>query len=84
MLMPSTPSAYPQVVSRTFASLIPAFTQLKSIFAPGSIPGSSTKKATGQSHKLWPVFFSSTSLGLPGENASVRIEKCSAIVGSRR
>ena len=44
MLMPSTPLAYPQVVSRRFAYWISAFTQFKSIYAPSSIPGSSPQK----------------------------------------
>jgi hypothetical protein len=53
--MPSTPSAYPQVVSRTFASL--RVLQLyvsagHSHFGAGSIPGSSTE------HVLFKGFFS--------------------------
>ena len=46
VLMPSTPFAYPQVISRTFASVrvvdfsIP---QVSVIFGAGSIPGSSTR-----------------------------------------
>jgi hypothetical protein len=40
--MPSTPLAYPQVVSRTFARRNLAFLQFKPFYAPSSIPGSST------------------------------------------
>jgi hypothetical protein len=52
--MPSTSSAYPQVlwrclalfgvVWRRFASSIPLFPQVELIFGPGSIPGSSTEE----------------------------------------
>jgi hypothetical protein len=42
--MPSTPSAYPQVIWRHFASLNSNFPQLTAIFGLGSIPGSSTTK----------------------------------------
>jgi hypothetical protein len=45
--MPSTPFAYPQIISRTFASfhvLNPAFPQLSVVSVAGSIPGSSTQK----------------------------------------
>jgi hypothetical protein len=45
VLMPSTPFAYPQVASRTFASSTCAFPQVTPDFAAGSIPGSSTKTA---------------------------------------
>jgi hypothetical protein len=41
--MPSTPSAYSQVVSHRFASSIPLFPQFTPFYAPGSIPGSSTE-----------------------------------------
>jgi len=44
VLMPSTPLACPQVVSRCLASSIPLFRQVELIFGPGSIPGSSTTK----------------------------------------
>jgi hypothetical protein len=46
VLMPSTPFAYPQVISRTFASLRvlnSTFPQFIAIFGAGSIPGSSTR-----------------------------------------
>jgi hypothetical protein len=46
--MPSTPSAYPQVMSRRFSSFRVVKFHVSaahtSIFATGSIPGSSTKK----------------------------------------
>jgi hypothetical protein len=47
VLTPSTSFAYPQVVSRTFASFRVSnltFTQLTSTFVAGSIPGSSTRE----------------------------------------
>jgi hypothetical protein len=40
-----------RVVSRTFASSDTTFPQVSTIFAPGSIPGSSTKRDAGQDHK---------------------------------
>jgi hypothetical protein len=55
--MPSTSSAYSQVVSRRFASANPVFPQLKAILATGSIPGSSIEKMLVRAPKLWPVFF---------------------------
>ena len=62
VLMPSTPSAYPQVVSRRFASSIPLLSQLKSIFEPGSIPGSATRRAADQA----PVEVPHPSAAVPG------------------
>jgi hypothetical protein len=47
VLMPSTPSACPQVVSRSLASFHvadSAVSQFSTIFARDSIPGSSTKE----------------------------------------
>src|SRR5271169_4241048 len=47
VLMASTPSAYPQVVLRTFASfrvVKPSVSAAHPFYAPGSIPGSSTEK----------------------------------------
>jgi hypothetical protein len=45
--MPSTPSAYPQVISRTFALFgvveFRAFQQVGAIFVASSIPGISTE-----------------------------------------
>jgi short-subunit dehydrogenase len=46
LLTPSTPFAYPQVLSRRFASFRvadSAFPQVSAVSAPGSIPGSSTR-----------------------------------------
>ena len=43
LLMPSTHSAYPQVISRRFASANLMFSQLKTLSGAGSIPGSSTE-----------------------------------------
>jgi hypothetical protein len=45
LLMSSTSFAYPQVFSRRFAFSNLLFSQVKSIYAPSSIPGSSTKHA---------------------------------------
>jgi hypothetical protein len=44
-LMPSTLSAYPQVISRRFAYSNFAFQQLTAIPRAGSIPGGSTSGA---------------------------------------
>jgi hypothetical protein len=44
VLMPSTPFAYSDVVSRTFASSVSTFPQVSTISATGSIRGSSTKE----------------------------------------
>jgi len=60
-LMPSTPSACPQVAWRRFASSDPLFPQVTPFYTPGSIPGSSTEKML-ISRKLWPVSFFTTSL----------------------
>jgi hypothetical protein len=54
--MPSTPSAYPQVAWRLFASSNPEFPHVKPFSAPGSIPGSSTEEA-GQGEKPWQLSF---------------------------
>jgi hypothetical protein len=43
LLMSSTSFAYPQVFSRRFAFSNPLFSQVKSIYAPSSVPGSSTE-----------------------------------------
>jgi len=63
VLTASTPFAYPQVVSRCFA----CFRVVKSsVFAAHAIlcawfdSRQLHEKGTGQSHKLWPVFFFST------------------------
>jgi len=53
MLMPSTPFAPPQVVSRRFASSNSAFLQVSSIFVAGSIPGRSTDKGPSQTDYFW-------------------------------
>jgi hypothetical protein len=50
--MPSTLLAYPQVISRRFASSNSIFPQLTGIFGAGSIPGSSTKELAGHSPKI--------------------------------
>src|ERR1700739_3710745 len=64
VLMPSTPFAYPQVVSRCFASSIPLLSQLKSIFEPGSIPGSSTTEDAGRCRFVPPVGHSTLGYGV--------------------
>jgi hypothetical protein len=48
------------------------------------LPGSSTEELLASTVHSGQFFFSSTSLGLPTESASARIEKSSAIVASRR
>jgi hypothetical protein len=40
-----------------FASSIPVLSQLKSIFEPGSIPGSSTTESAGQDVEVLASFF---------------------------
>jgi hypothetical protein len=55
VLTPSTPFAYPQVVSRTFASSISAFLQVTAISVAGSIPGSSTSRTDQRSFRRFLV-----------------------------
>jgi len=56
--MPSTPFAYPQVISRCFTLFrVVNFPQVSWISATSSIPDSSTKKDPGQSGTLWPGSF---------------------------
>ena len=60
LLMSSTLFAYPHVVRcRSTLSREPkmSVSAAQGLFATVSIPGSSTEKMPGQSHKLWPVFF---------------------------
>src|SRR6516162_362346 len=69
--MPSTPSAYPQVLSRRFAYSNSTFPQLTSIFGVGSIPGSSTEKQAGQSNTaLASSFFHQHLSTHPGETTA--------------
>jgi hypothetical protein len=59
--MPSTPSAYPQVFSRCLASfrvVNSAVPQFSTIFAPGSIPGSSTEEKLVKAKSLGQLSFS--------------------------
>ena len=67
VLTRSTPFAYPQVISRCFASSISAFHQVKCISVPVSIPGSSTsgRSRLGPSPGLFS-FPNNTSGELPG------------------
>jgi hypothetical protein len=60
VLMPSTPSAYPQVIRRHFASFLfvkSSVSAAHAFFAPGSIPGSSTQKMLVRAKSLGQLFF---------------------------
>jgi hypothetical protein len=64
LLTPSTPFAYPQVVSRSFALfrvVSSAFPQVTFVSITGSIPGSSTREGPQRCgpflvHHTWPTF----------------------------
>jgi hypothetical protein len=55
--MPSTTFAYPQVVSRTFASSIPAFPQVSAIFWSGFDSRQLHYEEQARAASTWPVSF---------------------------
>jgi hypothetical protein len=73
--MPSTPSAYPQVISRHLASfrvVKPHLSAAQADFWAGFDSRQLHWENAGQKRKLWPVFFFINTWRLPSADAPVR------------